>query len=171
MRISAVSPRLDAFQAQFAAFLHGLYGVDHHVEQRLLEHVPVHADVHAFGARLHVMRILAASACGRVSSSISRTTSRSGMSPIVQLHRPREIEESFHHAVQAQNLARDHFHLRRDIGLALLQACARHFHVQQDGVERIFHLVRHAAGNAADGRQPVGGLQLASDLALRFGIA
>ena len=43
--------------------------------------------------------------------------------------------------------------------------------MQQDGVERVLHLVGDAAGNAADGRQAVGGLEFAVDLALRFGVA
>ena len=42
--------------------------------------------------------------------------------------------------------------------------------MHQDRVQRVLHLVRHAARDAADGREPVGHLQLTAHLAGGFGI-
>ena len=89
----------------------------------------------------------------------------------IQFHGPGEIEERLDHAIEAQDFAGDDFHLRLDIGIAARELGLGHFHVQQDGVERILDLVRHAAGDAADGGQAVGGLQFATEFALRFGVA
>ena len=94
-------------------------------------------------------RMLAASAWGRARSTISFTRFAQRHDRQVQFHRPREIEEGLHHAVQTQDLARDDLHLRLDVGIPAGQLGARHLHVQEDGVERVLHLVRHAARNAA----------------------
>ena len=89
----------------------------------------------------------------------------------MQFHRPCEVQKSFHHAIQPQNLARDNLHLRRDIGVLPRQFHARQLHVHQDRVQRILHLVRHPAGDLADGGEPIRRLQLPPHLPRRLRIA
>ena len=82
-----------------------------------------------------------------------------------------EIQEGLDDAIEPQDLARNDFHLRHDIGIAARQFRFRDFDVQQDRVQRILHLVRDTSRDTADGGESVGGLQFAVQFALSFRIA
>ena len=107
---------------------------------------------------------------GRAASSTS--SSKIAQIGFFQLdfHGPREIQESFHGAVQAVDFAVEHFHgllrlgLDRHIGF-------QHFQPEAHGIQRVFHFVRDAGGNAAERREPFGNLQLVADAFERLHVA
>src|SRR5690349_14221521 len=82
----------------------------------------------------------------------------------VQVARPREVHQDLYDAIQAMDLVVDDVHVTASVGIDLLQLCLQQLQVQDDGVDRILHLVSHAASKATASGEATGSLDLVFNL-------
>ena len=64
-----------------------------------------------------------------------------------------EVHERLHDAIEPLNFAADDVHVAAGVRIQLRQFILQELKMKHDGIDRIFYLVSHAAGNATAGRE------------------
>ncbi len=138
---------------EYSALGHGLNAIDHDIQNGLLHQINVNLD------RQPLLRQMAldghAVLLGVGSSQLRHIFHQSAQVDFfeVKIARPGEIHQRLHDAIQAADFGVDDVHVAARIGLLVRQFVLQKLQVQHDGVDRILHLVRHAASETSAGRK------------------
>ena len=153
-----------------SALRHGLGAVLDHVEHRLLQQVGIHVGhQRLLGHAAHQGDVVRGKLVGGQRQHIADHRAQILLAQL-QLHRPREVHQRLHHAIQAVNLRVDHFKMAHGRRAGLAQLGLQQLQMHHDGVDGILYLVAHAGGEPADGGHAPRELQLRLDLCGRLQI-